>query len=349
MLNAIDAPSSKNAHVDLAVQVDPNALIASGKHGNSQYEIHFSQPGSRLEKVIWKLHHEMWGDQAIEMSYSNEKSSHGLVYPTTVVEQTFGVTTCETKILSCEEADATQLTSIPEVAELQPEEEQEEICSVERFSDHVSFITLSHTESRSVLVEFEDFLMLINAPKSSSNGRLLMDTISKLNLNKPVKYFAFGHHHPHYLGGVRTLVAEGATVLTTEKTVGYVQQLVKHSHSLQPDDLQTHPRELVLKTFEGATEISDGAYSVFVYDIGIKSQHTHDYLLFYFPKEKLLFQDDGIWLRAGQPMSARTKGVYDAIQELGLEVVDAVQSWPIGMAGVETKLKIEQLHEAAGF
>lgn len=346
-LDALANPSSTTPHTDVEVQVKQDALVASGKHRDCLYEIHFAQPAERLEKITWRLHHEMWGDQAIELSYSDEETSHGLVYPTSVVEQTFGVTTCETKILSCEEADAAALALIPEGTVLHSKEAQPEVCSVEKFSDHISFITLSHTESRCVLVEFSDFLMLIDAPMSSHNGRLLMDAILKLDLNKPVKYFAFGHHHPHYLGGVRTLVAEGATVVTTEKIASYVRQLVDQAHSIQPDDLQNQPRELVLQTFEGSTEISDGTYSVKIYDIGAESQHTYDYLLFYFPAEKLLFQDDGIWLRAGQPMNARTKGVYDAVQRLELDVIDAIQSWPIGMPGIESKLKMEQLREFA--
>jgi hypothetical protein len=53
-----------------------------------------------------------------------------------------------------------------------------------------------------------------------------------------------------------------------------------------------------------------------VYFIGQKSQHTKDYLIYYFPKEKLLFEDDLVRIaKEGEMKKAggRQAGLYNAI------------------------------------
>ncbi|MFI5263845.1 MAG: hypothetical protein ACHQM6_04965, partial [Candidatus Kapaibacterium sp.] len=118
------------------------------------------------------------------------------------------------------------------------------VDSVEKFSDHIHFIDLKHTEARSMIVEFSDFMLVIDAPLASKNGEMIINEVRKIAPNKPIRYFAFGHHHPWYVGGMRPFIYRGTTVLTTAGDIPYLNYLASAAHTLDPDSLAAHPQPL---------------------------------------------------------------------------------------------------------
>ncbi|TYZ14178.1 hypothetical protein FY528_00130 [Hymenobacter lutimineralis] len=86
-----------------------------------------------------------------------------------------------------------------------------------------------------------------------------------------------------------------------------------------------------------------------IHVIGSKSQHTNDYLVYYFPSEKLLFEDDLVWIARQGPSrkaSARQVGLYQAIRDLKLPVETIVQSWPVQDYGVKTVIPFRELEQS---
>ena len=146
----------------------------------------------------------------------------------------------------------------------------------------------------------------------------------------------FGHHHPWYLGGLRAMVHAGATVLSMPIDTSYLSQLVSFKHEIHPDSLEMEPRPLKLQTLDSINTFSDGNFSMQVYHIGEPSKHTDDYLIYYFPKEKLLFEDDLSGLDTSKPLRAaneREKGLYDGIKKYQLSPTTIAQSWPVKKPG----------------
>jgi len=64
----------------------------------------------------------------------------------------------------------------------------------------------------SVAVEFRDFVTVIEAPLSEKRAIVVIDEVHRLIPNKPIRYLVNTHHHFDHSGGMRTFVAEGATV-----------------------------------------------------------------------------------------------------------------------------------------
>jgi hypothetical protein len=86
----------------------------------------------------------------------------------------------------------------------------------------------------------------------------------------------------------------------------------------------------VIETFTGKRVFTDGTRTVELYSIGPVS-HVHDMVIFYFPKEKILFQGDMFSLtEAGTlpPIIEINRELVRKVQELGLEV-----EWLIGVHG----------------
>ncbi|QJD80823.1 MBL fold metallo-hydrolase [Spirosoma rhododendri] len=216
----------------------------------------------------------------------------------------------------------------------------------EKYSDHVYFVTLPHTDDRVMLVEFTDFVLVAEAPLNSENGELIIQQAHQLIPDKPIRYFVFGHHHPHYLGGVRPFVHKGATILCSPGNDDYVTYLVQAPHRLKPDSLAMAPKPLKLEAVGARKTITDGQFSMDIYHIGSQSAHTSDYLIYYFPSEQLLFQDDLVWIpKTGKPtrISTRQTGLYRAIQQLGIPVRTVIQSWPVADMGVKTEIPFAEL------
>ncbi|WP_381508031.1 MBL fold metallo-hydrolase, partial [Spirosoma flavum] len=172
----------------------------------------------------------------------------------------------------------------------------------EKYSDHIYFITLPHTDDRVMLVEFTDFLLVAEAPLSSQNGELIIQQVRQLVPAKPIRYFVAGHHHPHYLGGVRPFVHRGATILSSPGNEAYIHDVTAATHQLSPDSLALAPKPLKLESVGAHKTITDGQFRMEIYHMGPQSAHTNDYLIYYFPDQQLLFEDDLVWLpKTGKP------------------------------------------------
>ena len=84
--------------------------------------------------------------------------------------------------------------------------------TTEKLADGIWYLTGgSH---HSVLVEFADHVALIEAPQNEERSTAVIAEVKKLTPTKPIRYLVNTHHHFDHSGGLRTYVAEGATIVT---------------------------------------------------------------------------------------------------------------------------------------
>jgi glyoxylase-like metal-dependent hydrolase (beta-lactamase superfamily II) len=199
-----------------------------------------------------------------------------------------------------------------------------------------------------MVVEFKDFLLVAEAPLSSKNGALIIGEAKKIAPGKPVKYFTFGHHHPHYLGGMRSFIHEGSIVLSIKEDEPYLKYLANAPRTLNPDSLQLDPKPIHLEEIQDSMTITDQKFEMKIYAIGKKSGHTNDYLVYYFPQEKLLFEGDLVWIgKKSEPKKAGASqsGLYNAIKDMGLNVETIVQSWVTSPEDYKTTIPFADLEQ----
>ncbi|MBC8083372.1 MAG: hypothetical protein H7Z21_09180 [Hymenobacter sp.] len=313
--------------------------------------LYISTADNRLRKVTALSNDELFGDVTTTYTYEDYALLGKLAYPkTVVVSKINGKLTDKVTVSAAALVPAApDLLAPPTGYSLAPDAAVKPEVSVEHYSPHLHFIGLAHTDDKVLVVEFSTFLLVAEAPLNSQNGELIIAEARKIAPGKPIRYFVAGHYHPHYLGGLRPFVHKGATILTTAADVPYVQYLAAAPHTLQPDSLQLRPAPLRTEEIKGSKTISDDSFEMRIYVIGSKSQHTNDYLIYYFPSEKLLFEDDLVWIaRQGEikPASARQAGLYHAVRELGLDIRTIVQSWPVKDYGVKTTIPFRDLEQS---
>jgi hypothetical protein len=205
-------------------------------------------------------------------------------------------------------------------------------------------------DSRSMIVEFSNYLAVIEFAVGSANGERLVDSAHRKWPKKPVRYALFSHYHPHYLGGVRAMIAEDATVITTPGNEAFVREISTLPFESKPDRLARTPRRLKIRTFADRFELADSTNRLVAINYGERSQHTDEFVVFWFPRAKLLFETELGWFRVDGKLRAsrRAAPLLAWIGEQKLDVDRIVQSWPMrGNDASVTRAQLEDLVKAA--
>ena len=178
----------------------------------------------------------------------------------------------------------------------------------------------------SVLVEYPTYLVMIDGPNGDARSLAVMDEAKKLVPGKPIKYLVNSHNHFDHAGGVRTYVAEGATIITADINKPFYEKVWKTPHTLVPDELSKNPKNATFITVKSKYVLSDGGRSIEVYRIPGEN-HNAGMMFAYLPKEKILVEADDFTPAApnapstGPRAHAGTVNLYNDLQQMKLDVV----------------------------
>jgi glyoxylase-like metal-dependent hydrolase (beta-lactamase superfamily II) len=180
----------------------------------------------------------------------------------------------------------------------------------------------------SVAIEFRDHVAVIEAPLNEERSLAVIGEVNRLIPNKPIRFVVNTHHHWDHLGGIRTYVHEGATVITHERNRPYYQEVLRaRPWVLQPDRYSLHPPEewsegYVFETAREKYVLADDTRTVEFHNVeGLA--HAAGMLIAYFPKEKIVVQADLYNPQAPAP-NASNRTFYQTLQRLKLDVTTIV-------------------------
>jgi glyoxylase-like metal-dependent hydrolase (beta-lactamase superfamily II) len=185
----------------------------------------------------------------------------------------------------------------------------------------------------SLAVEFRDHVAVIEAPLNEDRSLAVIAEVTKLVPAKPIRYVVNTHHHWDHLGGLRTYVHEGATVVTHEGNRPYYQEVLRaRPWVLRPDRFSLYPPEewsegYIFETVREKFVLGDDTRTVELHNVqGLA--HALGMLIAYFPKEKIVVQAD-LWNAPapGAPTPAPTpsnRTFQQNLQRLKLDVATIV-------------------------
>jgi glyoxylase-like metal-dependent hydrolase (beta-lactamase superfamily II) len=147
--------------------------------------------------------------------------------------------------------------------------------------------------SHSLLVEFSDHLMLVEAfnPAAVTGA---MAAAKQLRPNKPVTVLVMTHHHSDHTSGVRTAVAMGVTEIIAHKSnVAFLNEMFKRPHTVNPDLYSktpgAKPPKIIAIDDEGV--VKDASMIVNFYHV-LDNSHADSQIMTYFPQGRILVQSD---------------------------------------------------------
>ena len=162
---------------------------------------------------------------------------------------------------------------------------------VEEVASGVWYLTgQSH---HSVLVEFEEYLALVEAPQSEARTVAVIERARALHPDKPLRYVINTHHHFDHSAGIRAVVSEGLTVVTHELNRSFFEDIVARRHSIVQDALARSPQPLTIETVTGDEmyELTDGRQTLQLYRI-VDDAHCDGIVMAYLPRERILIEAD---------------------------------------------------------
>jgi L-ascorbate metabolism protein UlaG (beta-lactamase superfamily) len=208
----------------------------------------------------------------------------------------------------------------------------------------------------SMLVEFRDFLAVVEAPVNEARSLAVLAEANRLVPNKVVRFVVNTHHHFDHAGGLRTYFSQGTTVVTHESNKEYYREILFHpaAWTLQPDRMSIYnPMYMIsrrpppIETVGGDTRgtgpyvVTDGERMLEVfhvqdmaYELGDNSyrqgNHGADMLMAFLPKEKILFNADLYSPPAAgaQPPANPTPGQRTLRQNMLKRKLDVAQHVP---------------------
>ncbi|HEX6125054.1 MAG TPA: MBL fold metallo-hydrolase [Pyrinomonadaceae bacterium] len=159
-----------------------------------------------------------------------------------------------------------------------------------KYADNI--YTVNASGYNVLVVGFKDHVFVMEAPNGDNSSRQAIAEIKKLFPGKPIKYVAVTHHHDDHAGGIRTYIAEGATVIGLPGEKSFFEKVTKSVFTIDPDSLSQNPQPVKWESIEkGRRTLTDGTTTVELIDIG-PGGHTDEMLIAYMPNEKLVFQGD---------------------------------------------------------
>jgi glyoxylase-like metal-dependent hydrolase (beta-lactamase superfamily II) len=246
--------------------------------------------GTKLPaRVTTAANHVNLGDVIISTTFGDYQSVGGLRLPARLTTRTDDFTTADVRVTTQSiDGDAGDLAAPSAAASAAVPSPQPPNVTVEEVSSGVWL--LAGGSHHTVLVEFADHLMIIDAPQNDARALAVIAKARELRPGKPLTHVVNSHHHFDHSGGIRAAVSEGLTVITHQGNAAFIEEVVKRPHTIVPDALEKNPRPLKLETVTDEKVLTDGSMTVNLYSI--PSEHSESMLMAYLPKERALIVID---------------------------------------------------------
>ena len=145
---------------------------------------------------------------------------------------------------------------------------------------------------RSWAVEFRDHIVVVEGPNNEARSLAVNQAIIERFPNKPIRYVVNTHAHYDHAGGLRTYVAQGATVVTHEANRPFYERTWARPHTIQQDLLAKEPKPPMFETMTDKKVMTDGAQTLELYYVKGSGHHT-GMIFVYSPRARAVYWGDG--------------------------------------------------------
>ena len=304
-----------------------------------------------VEKVETWLDNAMLGDMLFDARYSEYRDFGGVKFPMKIVQTQGGYPIFDLTVYDVKPNAPVTIQAPPQgrgaAAAAAPAAAGTPGAPSEKLADGVYLILGGYA---SLAVDFKDYIVVIEGPQSEERASAIIAEAKRLIPGKPIKYVINTHHHIDHSSGLRTFVAEGATVVTHEINKPYFEKIFSTPHTLNPDKLEQARRKPSFETMTEKKVLTDGNHVIELHHLQ-GSGHNQGLLVAYLPKEKILVEADAYNPPAQanapvpSPVSPYTANLTANLERLKLDVETII---PIHYAADGRKITRAELMRMVG-
>jgi glyoxylase-like metal-dependent hydrolase (beta-lactamase superfamily II) len=249
-----------------------------------------------VERVETWIDNAILGDMLFEALYTDYRDYGGVKFPARIVQKQGGYPIFDLKV-SDVKPNAAVAIQAPQGsgAAAAPPAGAQSVTS-EKLAEGVYLILGGYA---SLAVDFKDSIVIIEGPQSEARASAIIAEAKRLIPNKPIKYVVNTHHHFDHSSGLRTFVAEGATIITHQINKPYYEKIFSAPHTLVPDKLAEAKTKPAFETMTEKKVLTDGNHVIELHHLQ-GSGHNEGLIVAYLPKEKILVEADA-YNPAAQP------------------------------------------------
>lgn len=273
----------------------------------------------QVERIQTWVPTPVLGDTLVETRFEGYRDFNGIPFPSRILRSQGGHPVLDLQVGEVKAGAVAGLDVPQNVREAKP---APVTVNLAKLADGVHYVTGG--THHSVVIEQRDHLVLVEAPLSEERSQAVLAKLKAEFPNKPVRTLINTHAHFDHSGGLRTLVAEGATIVTVEPNRAFYESAWAAPRTLEPDQLAKEPRAPSFQTFRGKLVINDGSRAIEIHEIA-GSGHNDAFALVYLPQSRILVQADAYTpLPANAPRSTSlnpyTVNLYQNVERLKLDV-----------------------------
>jgi glyoxylase-like metal-dependent hydrolase (beta-lactamase superfamily II) len=275
-----------------------------------------------VDRVETWLGENIMGDMHIVATYSGWRDFGGVMAPSKIVQTRGGWPYFEVDVTAAKANPPDVATLVPAPAGRGPggggpPPQAPLTVTSEKLGDGLYRLTTGPGSYDSVIVEFKDYVMMLEAGQSETRALAYVAETKKLIPNKPIRYVMNTHPHSDHTGGLPVLVAEGAIVITQKNNEEFLDKALNTPRTLLNDTLAKNPKKAKIETVTEKKVYSDGTRTVEMYHI-YPAPHSNGLIIAYIPKEKVLFQGD-FSVNPGEPANDHVKALVPVLERLNLD------------------------------
>ena len=282
-----------------------------------------------IERVETWVGENIMGDMHILATYSGWKDFGGAMAPTRIVQTRGGWPFFEVEVTAAK-------ANPPDLASLAPAPAPPAgragggappaggagrggappalTVTTEKLGEGLYRLTTGPGSYDSILVEFKDHVMMLEAGQSEARALAYVAKTKELFPNKPIRYVMNTHPHSDHTGGLPVLVAEGATIITQKNNEAFLEKALNSPRTLLNDTLAKNPRKAKVEGVGEKKVYTDGTRAVEIYHVA-PVPHSNGLMIAYLPKEKILFQGDFSLPNPGEPANDHVKALAPIVLE----------------------------------
>lgn len=274
---------------------------------------------NQVERIQTWIDNAVLGDTPVEVTYSEYRDFNGVMFPARIVRSQGGHPVLDITVSTVTKNTPVDIQVPDHVRNFTP---PPVTVAVEKLADGVYY--LKGGSHHSVAIDQRDHIVVVEAPQDEARSLAVIAKVKETIPNKPIRFVINSHVHFDHSGGLRTYVAEGATVVTHEMNAPYYEKAWAAPRTLNPDTLAQANKSATFETYTDEHVLTDGRRAIEVHQIA-GSGHNDAFAMVYLPAERILIEVDA-WTPAapGAPPPAAPSpfavNLYENIRRLKLDV-----------------------------